>query len=332
MFSVDQVREGRPTAIHLEVHDPNGVQGVGVHQLAFAVQVDFSWTGDVTVVLHDVVLDIAAARYEEPGGLAEDRHTKLRRRMVPLPVGRCGLYYPDEFPLHVRNSGGSIGFLATLTLADSQLDALESLRGGGDMKLWASAYLRVSEDPSTEVEPERVRFSLLDVVPQSVWVDKVLNRLSRGRRVVFDVPIPQEEQSPVLYRAAQKLTDARQRSSEGDNAGALGACRDALAAMTEAVGLTAEADAELARWSSRDEAHAEMLDQASWLAVLRHVVRRFIAQGEENDPRGQVGAPDAQAVITILAGLVQASSATEALDLANARSILEANSGEGQAT
>ncbi len=263
--------------------------------------------------------------------MAEDGHTKLQR-VVTLPVGRCELFHPDQFPHHFSNSGQSIGFLATLSMTDSQLDALESLRGGGDMKLWESACLRVSEEPSADEEPEHVRFSLLVVVPQSLWVDKVLNRLGCGRRVVFDVPIPQEDQNSLIYRAAQKLTEARQRSREGDNAGTLDACLDALAAMTEAAALTAEADAELARWSSRDEAHAEMLDQASWLAVLRHALRRFIALGEQNNPRWQVGVTDAQAVITILAGLVHASSASGAQVVTNARSILEAISGEGYPT
>lgn len=126
-----------------------------------------------------------------------------------------------------------------LGLSTGQLQSLEEVRNGGNLRLHLTVEAEVLSEVRASLEVygptpagprtgqrtegahlqqvsivkgtdvSRAQGELTHEVHQGVWVDEVFNRMGRQRRVLLEIPVAREDEAPELSEAAKSLTEAQ---------------------------------------------------------------------------------------------------------------------------
>jgi hypothetical protein len=307
MFSLTRITRGQPGSTTVEVHNPSGVASVDGHQVEFVVHVTVTWPGEALIVLSQVVMDIGAVKEVDTGSMAEDRATPVSR-LERVPVGQCTMRNPGFLPFHTGTSGGRCGFVMTLLLNDSQLEQLESLRGGSDLRFWPSLALQISGLPGEERQSVRQEFNGLHIVPQSEWIDKVLTRLECDRRLLIEVRLASEGgDEGLLHQSTEAMVHARRLVARGRLSEAVQGCLAGLDQLTAAVGLTPEDEAELARRVVGSGSDSPSEERAFRVASLRHTLRELLRSVITSSMERSLEPTDAADALALTAAVMGAS-------------------------
>jgi hypothetical protein len=178
-----------------------------------------------------------------------------------------------------------------------RLEAIEDLRGGRDLPLHVQVQAQVDDGRWQGGSVEHA-------VNQSAW-NTVLEAVGYRRALLIEVPVPDSSADPELAAAVAYLAQAQAHLCAGRDRDAVGSCRDVLEELKKLPGADLpEPGSNQNAWSKAER--VMKLRQA--LTKLTHPARHR----DEDAARIIWSRIDAQAVVTMTAGLIMEMTADEA--------------------
>ncbi len=179
-----------------------------------------------------------------------------------------------------------------------QLEKIKEIRQGKGLRftivLWGLAVYRNEVHRLTAQESYSVN--------QGTWVE-TLQELGYARTLLLEIPIPDEDTAPELTQAVNYMTSAQQAMNQGKSREAVGCCRDALEALSDALGDKDDQDTAAQELFKNTRA----LDKAGRLRVLRRALKVFVhpaRHGDEDSARIEYCRSDSVAIISMIAALI----------------------------
>jgi len=258
-----------------------GERGAGFHRLVLGTQ------------LH--VNPVPEASPERPrltGLIADVRAGNSNLgRFVGLPWRIESIWTPS------RQARSQTAYLEC-DLDRSRLEAIEALRAGGNLNLQIDLQAQID---GADWQAQSTEFS----VNQSAWAE-VLKESGYRQTIMIEVPVPDSSANPELEAAVVYLEQARSHLLAGRDRDAVGACRDVLEELKKLPG----ADLPEPTGNQHVMSKAErVMKLRKALTTLTHPARHR----DEDAARILWSRVDAQAVITMTAGLIMEMGADEAL-------------------
>lgn len=250
-----------------------GRHGLGFYRLTFIVNLNID-PSDATLGdrLIGLVADIVV------GGQPAGRATPVPNQLPILPSN-----YSFERQLNLE-----------LDLDRGQIEAIETIRNGGDLTFNVALYTTLS-DPAGQLR--QVTPAVGYPVNQGVWLG-VLEQMGYQKTMLIEVPIPDAQQFLELAAAAVSLAQAQQAMARGDYREAVGVCRDVMDKINSAL----KDDDNL-----EDFTNLKLKTKADRVRLLRRAVRVFTHPAHHGDDvaaRFEWNRIDAASTISIVAALL----------------------------
>lgn len=230
----------------------------------------------------------------------DDENTRLTDLCGDLRIGRnyVGRLLPHEPPLSIRTfrAGMNDQFTLVTELDHRRVDAIEDLRPGGDLKFDITLRGAIRGGG----EEERVEERGAVPVNQSQWIE-VLRGLEYDRRMLLEIPVADESASPKMAEAARRLKKAQDAIFGGEYPAAVGCCREALEALSCALG-----DAQQEKQATFQNLKGK--DKHERLRLVRHALRVLCSPPHHADERAAAiewTRKDAVAAMAMVAALLQ---------------------------
>lgn len=236
------------------------------------------------------------------------------------PVGK--LYVADQYvcPLHYGSPSVGLGFYESgftfeAYLGSREIEAIETIRNGGELTLtvswWGNAWVPASTHPANPVpgsiqaiNPDRVTRA----IPQSHWT-KVLEGMGYARRMLVEVPVPESAGDPSMVKAVAFLAKAQDKTARGEYREAVAHCRESLEELAAACGDAANPKLQVLSGDLFKNTIA--LAKEERIACIRHAARVFCHPAHHAGSAPVAGIPaheytraDAQAIVTIVSVLI----------------------------
>ncbi len=143
----------------------------------------------------------------------------LRRQGVDLPL--------ETYP-HINTTSISL----EAELSPQRISAIEEVRLGEDLSFRLDIFGIANGDREKDSQP--VRATLQYRANQSTWIE-ILEQMGYKRTMLLEVPIAEDEVSPLFAEARNHLQMAQTHLLRGHYRDAVGACRDVMEALSIAL-------------------------------------------------------------------------------------------------
>ncbi len=268
----------------LRIKQLNGVTGVGNFRLSFGLEFQFLAAPPVQYTASHVHLsgDLYTQRGDGSGG---------PRYVGRLILGGAGLVVlPGRYPVTLYET-------LNVELDRRQLEALDEIRQGTGLLFRFDLHMLLMCTPLVLQLPlQQLDFQ----VNQSSWLS-LLEQIGFRRVMLFELPVPDASSSPQLATAVDHLSKAQQAYGRGEYREAVGACRDVLESLSEAL---RDKDAV----SKEDFENLRDKDKAARLRLLRRaliVLTHPARHADEVSAAIEWQRIDAFSILSMVAALVQ---------------------------
>jgi hypothetical protein len=190
---------------------------------------------------------------------------KLVGRFTPAAIGYLPVRtYPERT--------NQVQIPLTCDLDRARIEAIETLRGGGDLTLDLSLQGRFGTDAA---------FSVGDflVANQGVWIG-VLTQMAYQKTLLIEVPLPDPLQQPEMAAVVGLLAEAQGHMLRGHDRDAVGVLRDVLDRLTMVLGDDDNLNADVTRVLF---GNGRSMTKADRLRVLRRALKLVMHPARHQD-------------------------------------------------
>jgi len=117
-----------------------------------------------------------------------------------------------------------------LELDRARIEAIEACRDGKDLVLNVSLWAKAVAESTVE----RAATEIAHHIEQGSWV-RILGEMEYRRSVLLEVPVPNAQASPALFKAVAALERAQLAHQRGEYRDSVAACRDVLEELATAL-------------------------------------------------------------------------------------------------
>lgn len=203
---------------------------------------------------------------------------------------------PTVLPISPYGSGSRHQTVRLETDLDrARLEALETVRAGGNLSLNVQMQIRVDDQAQSAQEQFDVN--------QGVWVG-VLEQMGFRRTLLIEVPVPSDGRPAGLVQAVALLGKAQEHMLHGRDRDTVAACREVLEAIAAALGDTEQVEPELHKVLFQG---TSLMSKAERVRLVRRALRVMAHPAHHQDPAAaqvEWTRIDAAAMVTMTAGLL----------------------------